>query len=93
MTWTLRYAAAFLPAVFTVGGWRWAVWAYEHFGCQGNLKSLEPCFAGSYNILPWLGFGLFWCQLLAWLAVPLSIGLLIVVGLQHKDEKKRKSRS
>lgn len=78
-----KYFLALLPAILTVGWWQMAVWAYGHFGCEGNLKSLQPCFAGGVNILPALGFGLFWCQLLAWICAPISLWLLIEVGGRH----------
>lgn len=73
----LRYFFALLPAIVTFGGWRLAVWAYDFFACQGGVKNLAPCFAGGVNILPALGVGLFWCQLLSWICVPVSGWLLI----------------
>jgi hypothetical protein len=68
----LRYCFALLPAIVTFGGWKLAVWAYDFFACEGELKNLASCFAGDVNILPALGFGLFWCQLLSWICVPVS---------------------
>ena len=82
---------ALLPAFLTVGGWQTAVWAYAYFGCEGNLKNLQRCFAAGINILPMLGFGLFWCQLLAWIAVPISLWLLIEVGGRHIGEYRRQN--
>lgn len=76
-----------MPVVVTVGGWQLALWAYEHFGCQGGIKNLEPCFAGDVNILPLLGIGLFWCQILSWLTVPISAGLLAAVAAKHFKAK------
>jgi hypothetical protein len=73
----LRYFFALLPAIVTLGSWKLAVWAYGFFACQGGLKNLAPCFAGGVNILPALGIGLFWCQLLTWICVPISGWLLI----------------
>jgi hypothetical protein len=73
MRWSIKYIFALLPAAVTVGGWQGAVWAYDHFHCQGGLKDLKPCFAGRVDILLYLGLGLFWCQLFAWIAVPISL--------------------
>lgn len=83
MPWALRYFLAASPALVTFGGWQLALWAYEHFGCQGSLKYLKPCFVGSINLLPWLGIGLFWCQLLLWVLGPVSAGLLLSVAAKH----------
>ena len=81
--WAHRYVLAASPALVTFGGWQLALWAYEHFGCQGNLKYLQPCFAGSINLLPWLGIGLFWCQLLFWVLGPVSAGLILSVAAKQ----------
>jgi len=83
--WLRKYIVALLPAIITMVGWQSAIWAYAYFGCQGNLKHLQPCFAGSVNIVPFLGFGLFWCQLLMFVALPLSFWLVIkVVAKQYR---------
>ncbi|MCE4539443.1 hypothetical protein LXT12_19520 [Pelomonas sp. P7] len=84
----LRYVLAGLPAIVTFGGWQLAVWAYEHFGCSGNLKALAPCFAGGVNLLPLLGIGLFWCQLLLWVAVPISLWLMLWVYSRHHVQRR-----
>ena len=74
---TLRYVAAALPAVATLGSWQLAEWAYEHFGCRTISKGLVPCFAGATDITALVGIGLFWGKLLSWVAVPLSLWLLV----------------
>jgi hypothetical protein len=78
-----KYFFALLPAILTVGGWQMAVLAYGYFGCEGNIKNLQPCLAGGVNIVPALGLGLFWCQMLAWVCAPISLGLLLGVGARH----------
>jgi len=78
-----KYFLASLPAIIAAGGWQGAVWAYSYFGREGNLKNLQPCFAAGLNILPLLGFGLFWCQLLTWIAVPISLWLFIEIGARQ----------
>jgi len=83
MLWTIRYVLALIPAALTLGGWQLAVAAYDFFGCQGNLKNLAPCYAGTINLLPWLGIGLFWLPLLSYVTVPVSVWLLINVGARH----------
>ncbi len=77
--WLPFYVAALLPALVTVGWWQWAVWAYDYYGCQGGLKNLQPCFAGGVSIIGKLGIGLFWCPILSWVCVPLSLYLLLAV--------------
>lgn len=79
MTRSVKYLLALLPIIVTAGGWLLAILAFDHFGCAGNLKDMQPCYAGSFNLLPLLGIGLFWCQLLLWVAVPLSFWLLLKV--------------
>jgi hypothetical protein len=76
-----------MPVLLMFGGWQLAIWAYEYFGCQGNLKNLEPCFVGSFNLLPWLGIGLFWCHLLLWVFVPISTVLVLNIAWQQYREK------
>jgi hypothetical protein len=83
MSWPTRYALSLMPAALTLGGWQLAVWAYDYFGCQGNIKNLAPCYAGTINLLPWLGIGLFWFQILSYITVPVSAWFLINVGAKH----------
>jgi hypothetical protein len=90
--WFFRYLIALLPVVVTVGGWKLAVWAYANFSCQGNLKSLEPCFWGSINLTPWIAIGLFWCQLLSWVAAPLSLLLFLNVFLKHIEARQNSAQ-
>ena len=82
-----RCMLAWMPAAVTLGGWQLAAWAYAYFSCQGNIKSLAPCFAGSFNITPLLGLGLFWLQLLAWVCVPLSVWLTLTAYAKHAATK------
>jgi hypothetical protein len=70
-----------------VGGWLLAEWAYTHFGCQAVSKGLAPCFAHGVEITWFVGFGLFWCRLLAWVAVPLSLWLLVRAFEQQRSEQ------
>ena len=83
MYWSMRYALALLPAAITLGGWQLAIWSFGYFGCHGDIKHLATCHAGAFNLLPWLGLGLFWCPLLSFLTVPVSAWLLIYVGATH----------
>jgi hypothetical protein len=77
MVW--KYLLALLPAILTVGGWQAAVWAFDYFGCAGDIKHLQPCFAGGVDIMSAVGFGLFWCQILTWICVPISGGKFLGV--------------
>jgi hypothetical protein len=77
-----KYFFASLPAIVTAGGWQLALWAYGYYGCEGNIKTLQPCLAGSMNLVPALGFGLFWCQILAWVCGPISLGLVLGYGVR-----------
>jgi hypothetical protein len=74
-----QYLLALLPAFLTVGGWQAAAWAVDYFGCTGSIKDLQPCFAGGVDIMPAIGFGLFWCQMLSWICVPISGGKVLGV--------------
>lgn len=86
MTRQVKYALALLPTVVTGGGWLLAAWAFDYFGCTGSIKYMRPCFVGSFNLLPLLGIGLFWCQILLWLAAPLSFWLVLkVYASRHGD--------
>lgn len=83
MSWARKYVLALLPAVTTVGLWQLSWLAFNIFECRGNLKSMEHCFAGSIDLLPFLGFGLFWMQLASFVSVPMSVLMLIFVGARH----------
>jgi hypothetical protein len=83
MSWPRKYFLALLPAAITVGGWQAALFAWDFFGCQGNLKNMQPCFAGSISLLPFMGLGLFWLQLASYVTVPVSIWMLISTGAKH----------
>jgi hypothetical protein len=72
-----KYLLAFLPVIISGGGWLAATWAFDHFGCTGNLKYMQPCYAGPLNLLPFLGLGLFWCPLSLLMTVPWSFWLLL----------------
>lgn len=74
-----KYLLALLPVIIPSSCWLAATLAFDHFGCTGNLKYMQPCYAGSLNLLPFLGFGLFWCQLLLFVTVPWSFWLLLKV--------------
>ena len=74
-----QYLLALLPALITVGGWQAAAWAFDYFGCSRNIKNLQPCFAGGVDIVPAIGLGLFWCQMLSWICVPISGGQFLGV--------------
>ena len=76
MNTPLRYVAALLPTVVTLGGWKLAAWAYPYAQCTQNGKGFYGCTIGSVDVTALLGFGMFWCQLLAWLAIPVSAWLL-----------------
>jgi hypothetical protein len=89
MKWFVKYILAVLPPVLFYGIWQLADWAYIHYECQGNLKSLESCYAGSHNIIGFLGIGLFWCQILFYPAIVFSGLLLIVVYLEHLASKEK----
>jgi len=91
MPWLVRYFLAAAPTLVPLVGWQFALWAYTYFGCQGGLKGLQPCFIGPFNLLPWLGLGLFWCQLLLWVFSPLSAGLLLSVAIRHYRARRTRS--
>lgn len=86
------YVLAWMPAVFTVGGWQLAKWASAHYSCESVVKGLAPCFAGAFNITPLLGFGLFWLQLVAWVCVPLSLWLTIAVYAKHHSAAQARAK-
>lgn len=74
-----KYVLAILPVAITVLGWILARSAYTYFECTGSLKYMRPCDIGSFNLLPLLGLGLFWCPALLWITTPISFSLLIKV--------------
>lgn len=77
MKWFVKYLLAILPPLLFLSGWKIASWAYKHFECQGHLKGLQPCYVGDFDIVPLLGFGLFWYQILWYPAIAVSGWLLL----------------
>lgn len=76
MDWPIRYLFAAAPAVVSIGGWLLAHWAFQFLGCHGDIKHMQSCFAGGFDLLPVFGVGLFWLPLLSVLTVPLSVWFL-----------------
>lgn len=88
MGWMTKYTlAATAPALF-FGLWQLGVFSYHQFGCQGNIKNLAPCSAWGIDLLPWLGFGMFWSPILFWLSLPVSAFFLIDIGARHIGSKR-----
>lgn len=83
MSWRTKYVLALLPAIATLGGWQLDVHLFDSFGCQGDIKHLQPCLAGTLDLRPWFGLGLFWLPLASLLSIPLSAGLVTKVALAH----------
>lgn len=84
MKWKYKYFFTSLPPFLLFGGWKLSDWAYHYFGCQGGLKSLHSCHMGTIDITLYMGFGLFWCQLLWIPAIVFSAWLLL--RIKHKEE-------
>jgi hypothetical protein len=70
------------------------LFAFDLYGCQGDIKHTKPCFAGGINLLPFMGgLGLFWLPLLSFIAVPTSVGLLTSVAIKHAKSKNARNES
>ena len=93
LSWPAKYLLASLPFAFTLGGWRLSEWAYAYFQCKGGLKDLQPCYAASFDITPFLVFGLFFCQLLWVPAAILSAVFALSVFEKHNRERIAKGPS
>ena len=89
MTRSVKYLLDLLPVIVTASGWLLAAWAFDYFGCTGNIKDMQPCYAGSFNLLPFLGIGLFWCQILVWVMAPVSLWLVFKVYVSGQDASGR----
>ena len=72
MPWSRRYLFALLPGVITVGWWQTAVWVFSYFDCKGSMKSLQNCYVGQFDLVPFLEIGFFWMQLFSMVTIPLS---------------------
>ena len=83
MSYPRKYLLALLPAAITVGLWQLAWLAFNVFGCDGDIKHMQYCFAGPINLLPFMGFGLFWMQLASLITVPVSALMPLFVGSRH----------
>lgn len=88
-----KYLFALLPAAITVGVWQLAWLAFNVFGCHGDIKHMKDCYAGSFNLLPFMEFGLFWMQLASLITVPVSALMLLFVGARHIGDHNRSAES
>lgn len=88
MLWPLKYLVALLPAAICLGGWQGAIWAFDFFECEGDIKHMHPCLVGTVNLLPLLGIGLFWLPILSVITVPVSVWMLITTGVKHFESHK-----
>lgn len=80
-----KYILASLPPFLLFATWKLSTWTYSYVGCEGGLKNLHACHIGAHDITPYLGFGLFWCQLLWIPAIAFSAWLLLQI--KHKEEE------
>jgi hypothetical protein len=83
MKWTFRYLVALIPAILFPIWAEVAEWAYVYFGCEGHLKALQPCFVNTYDIMPLVEFGLFWCKIL-WIPALFISGWLVNKAYQKQ---------
>ena len=83
MKWILYFLSS-IPGIYFFGSWQFAEWAYVYFECKGGLKYLEPCYIGTYDIVPHLGFRFFLAKILWIPAVILSIILILKVHKHYK---------
>lgn len=88
MGWMTKCTLAVIPPALFFSLWKLGVFSYHYFGCQGNIKNLAPCSAGGIDLLPWLGFGMFWSHILFWLSLPVSAFFLIDIGAKYIGSKR-----
>ena len=72
----VRYLLAFAPAALCLFAWQGSGWMVARLGCTWQGKSLSACYAGNFEVTPWLGAGVFWGQMLFIPAIVLSVILL-----------------
>lgn len=80
-----KYFLAALPAPLLFSCWKLSDWAYQYYGCQGGLKNLQSCYVGTIDIMPYIGFGLSFCQIFWFPAIVFSAWLLL--RIKYKEEK------
>ena len=87
MKWIL-YLLASIPGIYFFITQQFAKWAYIRFECKGGLKDLEPCFIGTYDIMPHLSFGFFLAKIFWIPAVILSITLIVIIHKHYYTHNK-----
>jgi hypothetical protein len=85
-TWRARYLLAALPAAYTGLGWQVAALSYEWVGCQGNMKGLYACTLGGADVTPLVGYGFFLTIPFFFVALPLSLWLLLDTAAKQIGE-------
>ncbi len=91
--WRTRYVLAAAPGAYCGLGWILATIGYGYFGCQGGLKHLHSCFAGTHDLTFLIGYGNF-LMIVFYIGGPLSLWLIFDTALkqlgkwhlQHKSD-------
>lgn len=91
-SWRARYLLAALPAAYTGLGWQVAALSYEWMGCQGNMKGLYACTLGGADVTPLVGYGFFLTIPFFFVALPLSLWLLLDTAAKQIGEWRRRQR-
>lgn len=83
LRWRTRYLLSVLPVAYTGLGWRLGILAYDFFGCQGGTKNVHACLMGGMDFTPLVGHGGFLMIPFVFIAVPLSLWLLLNTGAKQ----------
>lgn len=89
LPWAVRYCLSIFPFGYTFIGWQIGALGYHYFACQGNPKEFYDCIGWGIDFTPLVGHGLFLMIPCVFLALPVSLWLLMTtvakqIGVRHK---------
>lgn len=94
LKWRTRYFLSTLPALYTGLGWQIASVGYNAVNCQGGVKNIHGCVLGGFDVTLVVGYGFFLMIPFCFLALPLSLWLVLntttkQLGAWHKKSKEK----
>jgi hypothetical protein len=82
-TWPVRYFLSVFPVSYTFIGWQMAALGYGYFSCQGNPKWFHDCIGWGIDFTPLIEHGLFLMIPCVFLALPLTLILLLTTAVKQ----------
>ncbi|MBI4987633.1 MAG: hypothetical protein HZC23_02335 [Rhodocyclales bacterium] len=91
MAWATRYFLSILPVAYTWLGWQFGSAGLDFFTCRGNFKGIHDCFLWGADFTPLVDHGLFLMIPCVFVALPMSLWLLLNTAARQMGAWHRKN--